>query len=107
MNQKMKNGDIDPESLKKEAEGMCDNMSHNPMFASMMQQMNNKELTGEEKKEKLRKKIREKEENKIKEKEKLRQKIIKENKINESTKEEKKEKLRQKIREKEKNRKKI
>ena len=107
MNQKMKDGDIDSESLKKEAEGMYGNMSHNPMFASMMQQMNNKELTEEEKKEKLRQKIREKEENKKKEKEKLRKKIIKENKINESTKEEKKEKLRQIIREKEKNRKKI
>jgi len=106
MNQKMESGDLDPESLKKEAEGMYGNMAHNPMFASMMGQMNEKEkeLSEEEKKEKKREKIREKESTKDEKKEKLRQKIVKENEINELTKEEKKEKLRQKIREKEKKR---
>lgn len=107
MNQKMEKGDLDPESLKKEAEGMYGNMAQNPMFASMMGQMNEneKELTEEEKKEKWREKIREKEATKDEKKKKLRQKIIKENEINESTKEEKKEKLRKKIREKENQRK--
>jgi len=106
MNQKMESGDLDPESLKKEAESMYGNMAHNPMFASMMGQMNEKEkeLSEEEKKDKLREKIREKEATKDEKKEKLRQKIVKENEINELTKEEKKEKLRQKIREKEKQR---
>ena len=98
MDQKMKNGDLDAETLKKEAEGMYGNMAHNPMFASMMGQMNNneKQLTEKEKKEKWREQIREKEATKDKRKEKLRKKIIKENEINESTKEERKEKLRKK-----------
>lgn len=108
MDQKMENGDLDPETLKKEAEGMYGNMAHNPMFASMMGQMNNneKQLTEKEKKEKWREQIREKEATKDERKEKLRKKIIKENEINESTKEERKDKLRKKIREKENKRKK-
>ena len=86
MNQKMESGDLDAESLKKEAEGMYGDMANNPMFSSMMGQMNEKEkeLTEEEKKDKWREKIKEKE----------------------ATKEEKKEKLRKKIREKENQRKK-
>uniref|UniRef100_A0A6C0BTN6 Uncharacterized protein n=1 Tax=viral metagenome TaxID=1070528 RepID=A0A6C0BTN6_9ZZZZ len=79
MDTKVKNGDLKPEDLKKEAENMYGNMSSNPMFSSMMNQMNQhqnnpeskkedqeeskKELTKEEKKQKLREKIKEKQMN--------------------------------------------
>jgi len=113
MTSKMESGDLDPETLKKEAENMYGNMSDNPMFASMMGQMDTMEtpmntpLSEEEKeakKEKLRQKIREKEATKGDKNEKLRQKIVKDNEEHEMTKDERREKLRQKIKEKEKQR---
>lgn len=79
MEQKMKNGDLNEDILKKEAENMYGDMANNPLFGNLMKQMNpenprtestestettestesidTKELTKEEKKEKLKKKI--------------------------------------------------
>lgn len=70
MEQKMKNGELSEDILKKEAESMYGDMANNPLFGNLMKQMNpenlrtesteTKELTKEEKKEKLKKKIEEK-----------------------------------------------
>lgn len=73
MEQKMKNGGLSEDILKKEAESMYGDMANNPLFGNLMKQMNpgnlrteskettlsteTKELTKEEKKEKLKKKI--------------------------------------------------
>ena len=73
MEQKMKNGELGEDILKKEAESMYGDMANNPLFGNLMKQMNpenlrteskettlsteTKELTKEEKKEKLKKKI--------------------------------------------------
>ena len=73
MEQKMKNGELSEDILKKEAESMYGDMANNPLFGNLMKQMNpenlrteskettesteTKELTKEEKKEKLKKKI--------------------------------------------------
>lgn len=74
MEQKMENGELSEESLKKEAQDMYGNMANNPLFGNLMGKMNEaqggqgeqgessteKELSKEEKKEKLKKKIEEK-----------------------------------------------
>lgn len=79
MEGKMKNGELNEDILKKEAENMYGDMANNPLFGNLMKQMNpgnpisetpespespestdtedTKELTKEEKKEKLKKKI--------------------------------------------------
>ena len=73
MEQKMKDGELNEDILKKEAENMYGDMANNPLFGNLMKQMNpentsgksestdskelTKELTKEEKKEKLKKKI--------------------------------------------------
>ena len=73
MEQKMKNGELGEDILKKEAESMYGDMANNPLFGNLMKQMNpenlrteskettlsteTKELTKEEKKEKLKQKI--------------------------------------------------
>ena len=73
MEQKMENGELSEESLKKEAQDMYGNMANNPLFGNLMGKMNEaqseqggqseqgessteKELSKEEKKEKLKKK---------------------------------------------------
>lgn len=72
MEQKMENGELSQEGLKKEAEGMMGQMGDNPMFKNMMQQMgeNNmdtteksEELSREEKQRRLREKIKQKQNN--------------------------------------------
>lgn len=83
MEQKMANGDLTKDDLKREAEGMMGQMGNNPMFKNMMQGMqgvqqagesnvntedtsrpsNNEELSREEKQRRLREKIKEKREN--------------------------------------------
>ena len=80
MEQKMETGELDQESLKKEAQDMYGNMSENPLFSNLMGKMNpgqmnpgqmkqeepskkepsKKEPSKKEKKEKLKKKIEEK-----------------------------------------------
>ena len=78
MEQKMENGELSEESLKKEAQDMYGNMANNPLFGNLMGKMNEaqsaqgehgeqeeqssteKELSKEEKREKLKKKIEEK-----------------------------------------------
>ena len=82
METKMESGELDKETLKKEAENMYGDMANNPLFGNLMKQMNPdgaqptqanqptqgnqgnneapKELTKEAKKEKLKKKIEEK-----------------------------------------------
>lgn len=77
MEGKMKNGELNEDTLKKEAESMYGDMANNPLFGNLMKQMNTgnprtetkettestgtkestKESTKEEKKEKLKKKI--------------------------------------------------
>ena len=82
MEQKMKDGELNEETLKKEAQSMYGDMANNPLFGNLMKQMNpdspvpestglsestspsvsseskdTKELSKEEKKEKLKKKI--------------------------------------------------
>jgi hypothetical protein len=73
MEGKMKNGELNEDILKKEAESMYGDMANNPLFGNLMKQMNpgnpstetkettesteTKESTKEEKKEKLKKKI--------------------------------------------------
>ena len=73
MEQKMKNGELGEDILKKEAESKYGDMANNPLFGNLMKQMNPenlrteskettlsteaKELTKEEKKEKLKQKI--------------------------------------------------
>lgn len=76
MEQKMKDGELNEDILKKEAENMYGDMANNPLFGNLMKQMNpenprteitkttesteTKQLTKEEKKEKLKKKIEDK-----------------------------------------------
>lgn len=80
METKMKNGELNEDILKKEAQSMYSDMANNPLFGNLMKQMNpdspvpesndsnesndtkntTKELSKEEKKEKLKKKIEEK-----------------------------------------------
>lgn len=73
MEEKMNSGELDEDTLKKEAENMYGDMANNPLFGNLMKQMNpenpstesketresndTSELTKEEKKEKLKKKI--------------------------------------------------
>ena len=83
MEQKMANGDLTKDDLKREAEGMMGQMGNNPMFKNMMQGMqgvqqagesnvntedtsrpsNNEELSREEKQRRLREKIKQKQNN--------------------------------------------
>jgi len=78
MEQKMANGELSQEGLKKEAEGMMGQMGENPMFKNMMQGMqdvnsmdtgdtprpdNKEELSREEKQRRLREKIKQKQNN--------------------------------------------
>jgi hypothetical protein len=74
MEDKVKNGELDPNNLQNEASGMLDQMGNNNLFSDLMGQMNNEmnnnqdnqdnqELTREEKKAKLRQKINEKKNN--------------------------------------------
>lgn len=82
MEQKMENGELSQDGLKREAEGMMGQMGDNPMFKNMMQQMgennmgennmdtgdtprpsNGEEISREEKQRRLREKIKQKQNN--------------------------------------------
>ena len=76
MEQKMANGELSQDGLKREAENMMGKMGENPMFKGMMEQMNEsqtpqqeqkkdntEELSKEEKQRRLREKIKEKRNN--------------------------------------------
>lgn len=71
MEEKMKDGELNEDILKKEAENVYSNMSDNPLFGNLMQEMNkdknnqsenqDTKLTRDEQKKKLKEKIKKKE----------------------------------------------